>query len=79
MGCLWYYEAKLDEFGPDTWVFRYFFTINTSLFYIRNNMQDNSDLSLYMASIYFALTTLATVGYGDICAKTNSLSTLFSD
>ena len=36
-------------------------------------MQDNSTLSLYMASIYFALTTLATVGYGDICAKTNSI------
>jgi len=35
-------------------------------------MQDNSMLSLYMASIYFALTTLATVGYGDIVAKTNS-------
>lgn len=22
MGCLWYYEAKMDDFGPDTWVFR---------------------------------------------------------
>lgn len=35
-------------------------------------MQNHSNISLYMASIYFALTTLATVGYGDICAKTNS-------
>ena len=52
-------QAKLDDFGPDTWVFR-------------KNMRDNSNLSLYMASIYFALTTLATVGYGDICSKTNS-------
>jgi Ion transport protein len=23
IGCFWYYEAKIDEFGPDTWVFRY--------------------------------------------------------
>lgn len=22
IGCFWYYEAKLDEFNPDTWVFR---------------------------------------------------------
>ena len=23
MGCLWYYEAKMDDFGPDTWIFRF--------------------------------------------------------
>ena len=74
MGCLWYYEAKMDDFGPDTWVFRFKYSKDYFLKNIknRNNMQDNSNLSLYMASIYFALTTLATVGYGDICAKTNS-------
>ena len=33
-------------------------------------MQDNSNLSLYMTSIYFALTTLATVGYGDMIVTT---------
>ena len=22
MGCFWYYEAKLDDFQPDTWVAR---------------------------------------------------------
>jgi len=27
MGCLWYYEAKMDDFGPDTWVFRFFLKI----------------------------------------------------
>jgi hypothetical protein len=58
MGCLWFYEAKLDNFGPDTWVFRM-------------QMLDSSNLSLYLVSIYYALTTLATVGYGDVTAKTN--------
>lgn len=24
VGCLWYFQAKLQSFGPDTWVFRYF-------------------------------------------------------
>lgn len=35
-------------------------------------MIDSDNLSLYLMSIYFALTTLATVGYGDITARTNS-------
>lgn len=41
-------------------------------FGFRNNMIDSDNLSLYLMSIYFALTTLATVGYGDITARTNS-------
>ena len=35
-------------------------------------MIDSDNLSLYLMSIYYALTTLATVGYGDISSRTNS-------
>ena len=35
-------------------------------------MRDKDYISLYLASVYYALTTLATVGYGDIHAKTKS-------
>lgn len=27
IGCFWFYEAKLDEFNPETWVFRFFIII----------------------------------------------------
>ena len=53
IGCFWYYLAKFDEFGPDTWVFRY-------------GMLDFSTEEIYLASIYYVIQTLATVGFGDI-------------
>ena len=41
------------DFEPDTWV-------------IRNNLQDSGSLKKYISAIYWAITTAATVGYGDI-------------
>jgi hypothetical protein len=59
MGCFWYYLAKLQDFEPDTWV-------------ARTDMIESTNLSLYIASIYYSFTALTTVGYGDITARTNS-------
>ena len=53
MGCMWMFLARLDEFGPDTWVFRY-------------NFIDLPMSDLYLISVYYILTTVTTVGYGDI-------------
>ena len=58
VGCLWYFVAKLEGFGPDSWVFRF-------------GLEDDPAVSQYIASIYWAFTTLATVGYGDISAGTD--------
>lgn len=57
VACFWFFSAKLTDFEPDTWVVRYGF-------------QDYDTPTLYIISLYWALTTMSTVGYGDITAGT---------
>ena len=57
--CLWYFFAKLQDFDPTTWVFR-------------DGLIDSDANFLYITSLYFALSTLACIGYGDINAWTNT-------
>lgn len=52
-GCFWFLSAKIEGFHPDTWVFRY-------------NYIDSDIGTQYITSIYWTITTMATVGYGDI-------------
>jgi len=59
VGCLWFMLAKLENFGPDTWV-------------VRSHLIDSSEDKQYIASIYWTFTTLATVGYGDITPYTEA-------
>jgi hypothetical protein len=64
MGCFWYYAAKINDFGPQTWVHEY-------------QLDPNDKGRLYVASIYWAVTTISTVGFGDIHAY-NDLERLLS-
>jgi CRP-like cAMP-binding protein len=57
MACLWYFIPAMEEFGVDTWVVRY-------------GIVDNSVSDKYINCIYWTMTTLATVGYGDIIPST---------
>lgn len=58
MACLWYFIATLEGLGPDCWVYHFGF-------------QDDDALTLYIACFYWAVTTLVTVGYGDISATSS--------
>mmetsp|Transcript_20158 Transcript_20158/g.37491 ORF Transcript_20158/g.37491 Transcript_20158/m.37491 type:complete len:687 (+) Transcript_20158:5903-7963(+) len=58
LACIWHMTAKFDNFSYETWV-------------IRLGYADKSNLQRYLASFYWATTTLATVGYGDISARTD--------
>ena len=55
--CLWFFISTLN---PEmNWVLKYRFT-------------DKSSLEQYLASLYWVVTTLATVGYGDITASNST-------
>lgn len=55
--CLWIFAAKLDGYGPDTWI-------------TRHGYVDDSEPMIYLAALYWTFTTMSTVGYGDITART---------
>jgi CRP-like cAMP-binding protein len=57
IACIWYYVSKLDDFNPDTWV-------------VRGTYMDSDISTLYITCLYWAFTTLSTVGYGDISGYT---------
>ncbi|OMJ69246.1 hypothetical protein SteCoe_33079 [Stentor coeruleus] len=51
--CLWYFASTLQDNQYDNWVNKY-------------GIENYSIFNLYTASLYWTVTTLATVGYGDI-------------
>lgn len=53
ISCLWFFASTVQPDTPYNWVTKY-------------NLQDKLEGDLYIASLYWTVTTLATVGYGDI-------------
>ncbi|CDW85072.1 UNKNOWN [Stylonychia lemnae] len=57
--CLQIFIAKLEENQKQSWIFK-------------SNFEDFGDYELYITAFYYTVTTIVTVGYGDITAKTVS-------
>jgi hypothetical protein len=53
--CIWIYVAKFDETSKNNWIYS-------------NGFEDYDNFTLYITSFYFTVTTIVTVGYGDIHA-----------
>ncbi|OMJ72077.1 hypothetical protein SteCoe_29557 [Stentor coeruleus] len=53
--CVWNFLPKLENSGPTTWIYRY-------------NFLDKTNGEKYLTGVYFAITTILTVGFGDISA-----------
>jgi hypothetical protein len=55
IACFWIFIAKFDESSKDNWIYS-------------KGYHDNDVYDLYVSSFYFSVTTIVTVGYGDITA-----------
>lgn len=56
MACIFYFSARAQGLSEFTWVYSYTIT-------------HKPDDTKYLCSVYWAITTLATIGYGDITPK----------
>jgi len=59
MSCFWFLSAKFTDFEFESWV-------------AQRGIQDRENAYLYLTSLYWALQTITTVGYGDITVLTNT-------
>ncbi|OMJ67731.1 hypothetical protein SteCoe_35024 [Stentor coeruleus] len=58
MACFWVIATKISDNKIDTWTIRY-------------NPKAGGQENIYLLALYYSMTTLATVGYGDITPKTS--------
>jgi CRP-like cAMP-binding protein len=62
-GCIWYFNARLQNFSPGCWV-------------VRSQQIDSGVETLYLISVYWAFSVVTTVGFGDYSATLKSEITI---
>jgi hypothetical protein len=53
--CIWVFIGRYNDESKENWIFA-------------NEFEDFDDYDLYVSALYFTVTTIVTVGYGDIAA-----------
>ena len=61
--CVWIFIGRFDEQSKANWIYR-------------GRFLEDDPFNLYMTAMYFSVTTVLTVGYGDITAN-NAMEKIF--
>ncbi|NXJ96875.1 KCNH4 protein, partial [Corythaixoides concolor] len=76
MACIWYVigRAEMESNDPQTWDIGWLHELGKRLEapYINNSVGGPSIRSAYIASLYFTLSSLTSVGFGNVCANTDA-------
>ncbi|NXG05935.1 KCNH4 protein, partial [Sakesphorus luctuosus] len=76
MACIWYVigRKELESNDPRTWDIGWLHELGKRLEapYINNSVGGPSIRSTYIASLYFTLSSLTSVGFGNVCANTDA-------
>ncbi|XP_063210521.1 potassium voltage-gated channel subfamily H member 4 isoform X2 [Chroicocephalus ridibundus] len=76
MACIWYVigRKEMESNDPRTWEIGWLHELGKRLEapYINNSAGGPSVRSAYIASLYFTLSSLTSVGFGNVCANTDA-------
>ncbi|XP_025926982.1 potassium voltage-gated channel subfamily H member 4 [Apteryx rowi] len=76
MACIWYVigRKEMESNDPRTWDIGWLHELGKRLEapYINNSVGGPSIRSAYIASLYFTLSSLTSVGFGNVCANTDA-------
>ncbi|XP_067397444.1 potassium voltage-gated channel subfamily H member 4 [Emydura macquarii macquarii] len=76
LACVWYVVGRkeMESNDPLTWDIGWLHELGKRLEapYINNSMGGPSSRSAYIASLYFTLSSLTSVGFGNVCANTDA-------
>ncbi|XP_039595845.1 potassium voltage-gated channel subfamily H member 4a isoform X1 [Polypterus senegalus] len=76
MACIWYVigRKEMENNDPVTWDIGWLHELGKRLEspYINNSLGGPSIRSAYIASLYFTLSSLTSVGFGNVCANTDA-------
>ncbi|KAL8163159.1 UNVERIFIED_CONTAM: Potassium voltage-gated channel subfamily H member 4 [Gekko kuhli] len=74
MSCIWYVIGRKESHDPVTWDIGWLHKLGkrTEAPYLNSSVGGQSLLSTYIASLYFTLSSLTSVGFGNVCANTDA-------
>ncbi|XP_065806141.1 potassium voltage-gated channel subfamily H member 4 isoform X2 [Labrus bergylta] len=74
MACIWYMIGRMEIETTDTWEISWLHELGKRLDtpYINNTVGGPTVRSSYIAALYFTLSSLTSVGFGNVCANTDA-------